>query len=99
METETMLYQSEDALVQLNVLVENKTVWLTQAQIGKLFGVQKAAISKHLKNIFVSGELRQEAVVSILETTEKDIIFFKKFLILRKKIVFLQLLNKLIIYG
>ena len=88
METETMLYQSEDALVQLNVLVENKTVWLTQAQIGKLFGVQKAAISKHLKNIFVSGELRQEAVVSILETTEKDIIFFKKFLILRKKIVF-----------
>ena len=85
METETMLYQSEDALVQLNVLVENETVWLTQAQIGKLFGVQKAAISKHLKNIFVSGELRQEAVVSILETTEKDIIFFKKFLILRKK--------------
>ena len=80
-----MLYQSEDALVQLNVLVENETVWLTQAQIGKLFGVQKAAISKHLKNIFVSGELRQEAVVSILETTEKDIIFFKKFLILRKK--------------
>lgn len=78
METETMLYQSEDALVQLNVLVENETVWLTQAQIGKLFGVQKAAISKHLKNIFVSGELRQEAVVSILETTEKDIIFFKK---------------------
>ena len=99
METETMLYQSEDAHVQLNVLVENETVWLTQAQIGKLFGVQKAAISKHLKNIFVSGELRQEAVVSILETTEKDIIFFKKFLILRKKIVFLQLLNKLIIYG
>lgn len=78
METETMLYQSEDALVQLNVLVENEMVWLTQAQIGKLFGVQKAAISKHLKNIFVSGELRQEAVVSILETTEKDIIFFKK---------------------
>lgn len=67
-----MLYQSEDALVQLNVLVGNETVWLTQAQIGKLFGVQKAAISKHLKNIFVSGELRQEAVVSILETTARD---------------------------
>lgn len=94
-----MLYQSEDALIQLNVLVENETVWLTQAQIGKLFGVQKAAISKHLKNIFVSGELRQEAVVSILETTEKDIIFFKKIPNIKKKIVFLQLLNKLIIYG
>lgn len=72
METETMIYQSEDALVQLNVLVENETVWLTQAQIGKLFGVQKAAISKHLKNIFAAGELCQEAVVSILETTAKD---------------------------
>lgn len=72
MEAETMLYQSEDALVQLNVLVENDMVWLTQAQIGTLFGVQKAAISKHLKNIFASGELRQEAVVSILETTAND---------------------------
>ena len=52
--------------------VENETVWLSQAQIGALFGVQKSAISKHLKHIFDSGELRQEAVVSILETTAAD---------------------------
>ena len=69
---EIILYQSEDALVQLNVLVENETIWLSQAQIGILFGVQKAAISKHLKNIFASGELQPEAVVSILETTASD---------------------------
>jgi len=72
MTTEMKLYQSEDLQVKLDVLVENETVWLSQAQIAALFGVQKAAISKHLKNIFDSGELRQEAVVSILETTAAD---------------------------
>ena len=70
MTTEMKLYQSEDLQVRLDVLVENETVWLNQAQIGALFGVQKSAISKHLKHIFDSGELRQEAVVSILETVE-----------------------------
>lgn len=72
MTTEMKLYQSEDLQVKLDVLVENETVWLNQAQIGALFGVQKSAISKHLKHIFDSGELRQEAVVSILETTAAD---------------------------
>ena len=70
--TEMKIYQSEDDLIQLNVLIEDETIWLTQAQIGILFGVQKSAISKHLKNIFASGELRPEAVVSILETTAND---------------------------
>lgn len=56
----------------MDVLVENDTVWLTQSQICMLFGVQKAAISKHLKNIFSSGELCQESVVSKMETTAKD---------------------------
>ena len=72
MTTEMKLYQSDDLQVKLDVLVENETVWLNQAQIAALFGVQKAAISKHLKNIFDSGELRQEAVVSKMETTASD---------------------------
>ena len=72
MTTEMKLYQSEDLQVKLDVLVENETVWLSQAQIGSLFGVQKSAISKHLKHIFESGELHQEAVVSIMETTAAD---------------------------
>lgn len=65
-------YQSNDARVMLDVLIENETIWLTQSQIGMLFGVQKAAISKHLKNIFESGELHRDSVVSILETTARD---------------------------
>lgn len=56
----------------LDVFIENETIWLTQSQIGVLFGVQKAAISKHLKNIFESGELNRDSVVSILETTARD---------------------------
>lgn len=72
MNQEIQQYQSDDARITLDVRVENDIVWLTQAQIGILFGVQKSAISKHLKNIFNSGELCQESVVSILETTAND---------------------------
>ena len=68
---EIILYQPDNS-IRLEVRMEEETVWLTQAQIGLLFGVQKAAISKHLKNIFQSGELQQTSVVSILETTAND---------------------------
>jgi len=71
MKQEIQQYQSNDTRITLDVRFDNETLWLTQAQIGTLFGVQKAAISKHLKNIFESGELRQEAVVSKMETTAK----------------------------
>lgn len=47
-----------------------ETIWLTQDQMASLFDVQKAAISKHLKNIFNSDELEEKSTVSILETTE-----------------------------
>ncbi|MCQ2263967.1 MAG: virulence RhuM family protein [Bacteroidales bacterium] len=70
-ENEVVLYQI-DNLQKIEVVVKNDTVWLTQAQMAQLFGVQKAAISKHLKNIFASGELIQNSVVSVLETTAKD---------------------------
>lgn len=47
------------------------TYWLTQDQIALLFDVQKAAISKHVKNIFESGELEYKATVSKMETVER----------------------------
>ena len=68
---EIILYQPDNN-IRLEVRMEEETVWLTQAQIGLLFGVQKAAISKHLKNIFQSGELQQTSVVSKMETTAND---------------------------
>jgi hypothetical protein len=50
-------------------ILHNETIWLTQKRIAELFGVGVPAISKHLKNIFEAGELLEEVVVSILETT------------------------------
>ena len=54
------------------MLLENETVWLTQLKIAELFGVQKAAISKHVRNIFVSGELARDATVSKMETVQTE---------------------------
>ena len=71
MENEIILYQP-DASVALEVRVERETVWLTQQQIADLFGVKQPAISKHLKNIFESGELIEASVYSILEYTASD---------------------------
>jgi hypothetical protein len=68
---EIVLYQP-DAAVRLEVVVDNETVWLTQIQIAALFGVKVPAVSKHLKNIFLSGELDESSVVSILEITAAD---------------------------
>ncbi len=70
-ENEIVLYQP-DATIRLEVRLENETIWLTQQQIADLFGVKQPAISKHLKNIFESGELAEASVHSILEYTAAD---------------------------
>lgn len=49
--------------------LQNESIWLTQQKIADLFGVQRPAITKHLKNIFESGELNEGVVCSILEHT------------------------------
>ena len=67
-ENEIVLYQPNDA-VHLEVRMANESVWLTQPQIALLFGVQRPAITKHLRNIFKSGELDEFSVSSILEHT------------------------------
>jgi len=70
-QNEIILYQP-DNMLEVEVRLENETVWLTQAQIALLFGVKQPAISKHLKNIFLSGELNEFSVYSILEYTAVD---------------------------
>lgn len=71
MENEIIIYQP-DSTLKLNVRLENETVWLTQQQIAELFSVKQPAISKHLSNIFKSGELEEASVHSILEYTASD---------------------------
>ena len=70
-ENQIVVYQPNET-VRLDVRLENETVWLTQLKIADLFGVQKAAISKHIKNIFASGELIKEATVSKMETVQAE---------------------------
>ena len=68
---EIVLYQP-DELTKLEVHVANETVWLTQAQMAELFDVNRQAITKHLKNIYDSQELQQEATCSILELVQQE---------------------------
>ena len=63
--------ETPEAFVQRQAFTTN-TVWLTQEQMCAVFGVQKAAISKHLKNIYQDGELEPNATVSILETVRSE---------------------------
>jgi type III restriction enzyme len=65
-------HRTEDGKVTVDVRFADETFWLTQKTMAELFGVQTPAINKHLKNIFVSGELVEDAVVSVLETTAAD---------------------------
>ena len=68
---EIVMY-NPDETIRLEVRLGEDTVWLSQQQIAMLFGVKQPAISKHLNNIFRSGELSEASVYSILEYTASD---------------------------
>ncbi|MDP2656275.1 MAG: virulence RhuM family protein [bacterium] len=67
--TEFLLYTTPNGQVKVEIFLRDENIWLTQDKIALLFGVQRPAITKHLKNIFESGELTENAVSSILEHT------------------------------
>lgn len=68
--SEMVIFEGEAG--QLEVRLEGDSLWLTQEQMASLFTVQKAAISKHLKNIYLSGELERDATVSKMETVRRE---------------------------
>jgi len=67
--TEFLLYKTANGDIKVDVLLQNETIWMPQKKIAELFDVQRPAITKHLKNIFDSGELDEKVVCSILELT------------------------------
>lgn len=69
--TDFLLYTSPDGKVKVEAFLNEETIWLTQKQIAELFGVQRPAITKHLQNIFETGELDEKVVCSILELTSQ----------------------------
>ena len=71
-ESEIIFYATDDGNVKIEVFYQDETFWMTQKKLAELFGVQRPAITKHLKNIFESGELSEVSVSSILEHTAED---------------------------
>ncbi len=67
--SEILLYQTEDGQTKIDVRLEEETVWLSQAQMGQLFGKDKRTVSEHIRNIFNEGELDENMVVRNFRTT------------------------------
>ena len=72
MENPIVLYQSEDGSTNLTVRLQDDSAWLTQVQIADLFERDKSVISRHLRNVFVEGELDYSSVVAKNATTATD---------------------------
>ena len=70
--TDFLIYTTPEGNVKVEAFLHKENVWLTQDKIADLFGVQRPAITKHLINIFESGELEENSVSSILEHTAPD---------------------------
>jgi len=69
---ELAIYQAKNGAIELKLDDKQETFWANINQIAEIFGVQKPAISKHLKNIYRDKELDKQATVSILETVQKE---------------------------
>ncbi|MHB1282452.1 MAG: RhuM family protein [Metallibacterium scheffleri] len=67
-----VLYQSADGALEIAARITDDTVWLTLPQLATLFGVQVPAVSKHVRNIYASGELQPEATLSKMETVRHE---------------------------
>ena len=72
LDNKIVIYQAEDGKTQLDVKLENETVWLTQAQMTELFQTTKQNISLHINNIFEEGELNSKATVKEYLTVQHE---------------------------
>ena len=67
-----LLYTASNGAVNVEVCLQNETVWLTQKSLAELFGVDRSAVTKHLRNIFGSGELEENSVCAKIAHTAND---------------------------
>jgi len=70
--TQFLLYTTEDGKVKIETRIFNETVWLSLNQMAELFQVDKSGISRHIKNVLVSGELSKDSVIANFATTAND---------------------------
>lgn len=69
---EILIYQTDDGQTNIEVKIEDDTVWLTQQQLTELYQCSKSNISEHIKHIFEEGELDKDSVVRKFRTTADD---------------------------
>ena len=69
---EILVYRTDDGQIRIETRMQNETIWLTINQMAKLFGVDKSGVSRHLKNIFETGELQREATVAKFATVQNE---------------------------
>jgi len=70
--TDLVLYRSKDGTVQMDVQLKRNTIWLSQVQISELFNSERSVITKHLRNVFTSGELEKASVCAKFAHTATD---------------------------
>ncbi len=67
-----VLYKAEDGTMQMDVRLQNETIWLSQKQMAELFAVDRTVVTKHIKNTFDSGELAKDSVCANFAHTAED---------------------------
>lgn len=72
LDNKIVIYQTEDGRTQLDVKLENETVWLTQAQLVQLFDSSKANVSEHIKHIYEDDELDADSTVRKFRTVQTE---------------------------
>jgi len=84
---DVVIFEAPDGRIQLDVRLERETVWLTQAQMAELFGRERSVITKHLRNVFLEGELAEKSNVQNLHiaSSDKPVVYYNLDEILRCK--------------
>jgi len=70
--TQFLLYTDTNGNVKVEIFLHNENIWLTQAKIAELFGVERSVITKHLQNIFNEGELKKEATCAKIAQVQNE---------------------------
>ena len=69
---EFLMYQTEGGQTRIRCLIQNETIWLTQQQMAELFDVDKSGVSRHLQNIYETGELYPDSTVAKIATVQTE---------------------------
>ena len=70
--TEFLLYTTPNGKVKVEIFLQNENIWLTQAKIADLFGVERSVVTKHLQNIYTDGELVKKATSAKIAQVQNE---------------------------